>query len=169
LDYEVWNELQFYESTEVLKQLAKEHIGFNMNSGQAEDIRACFHQTREYFRSADRADITVKPLLLFYGMSNLAKAITMLYGGKEHSRLCNLPPSHGLDFPSNSGTPLNEASCKVLNSGTFPNFNDVIAKSETIEQCGIHAQVENDPSANLVGRKFSLRELWSCIPHLGDC
>jgi hypothetical protein len=167
LDYETWNELQFYESTEVLKQLAREHIGFDMNSGQAEDIRACLHQAREYFRSADKADITVKPLLLFYGMSSFSIAITMLYGGKERSRLCNLPHKHGLDFPTSFDAPLDEITCEVQEKGTFPNFNEVVAKNETVIHDDIQAQVTNASSDSLVGKKLNLRELWACIPELG--
>jgi hypothetical protein len=166
VDHETWNALQLYESTEVLKQLAKERIGFGMTSGQAMDIRSCLRQAREYFHSAGVADITVKPLLLFYGISNLSKALTMLYGGKERSRLCNLSPSHGLDHIDTFVTPLDEVACKISNTGTFPNFNEVVAKNETLTHADIRVQVINASSASLVDIELSLRDLLVSVPEL---
>lgn len=167
-----WNDLQFYESSDVLKEVARKHIGFEMNSGQAEDIRACLYQAREYYRSSSDAGITVKPLLLFYGMSDLAKAITMLLGGKERSRLHRLPASHGLDFIGQFSS-LEEASCTIPSSGTFQGFNDSIALNGKV----IHGptyrwdfgELMNSTSRGLKGVQLSLRDLWACMPALDSC
>jgi len=169
MNRETWNGLQFYESADVLKQLAQERIGFKMNSGQAQDIRACLFQGKQYFQSADEADLTIKPLLLFYGMSSLAMAVTMLLGGKAQRRLNMLPASHGLQFIGDFNS-LEEASCKVLNRGTFGGFNDAIARNEDFDlpPTGRHSgwKVINETTAQLQGRELGLRDLWSCYPAL---
>jgi len=165
-EHRVWTVFQFLESTDVLRQYAAEDVGFQMSLEQALDISSCLFQAREYYRSAREADLVIKPLLIYYGMSNLAKATTMLFGGKERSALHRLPAAHGLEFAFEFGSPVEEAACKLSKTGTFQDFNDTIAQSMVIEEGGITLRVVNTLSCDLVGARLSLLELWSCVPSL---
>lgn len=92
----LWEEIRFFESYEALRQIAAERLRFSMPKVQAEEILACLQLARDYYTIASGASITVKPLPLFYGMNNLIKALVLLCGGKQRSRLAQLPQGHGL-------------------------------------------------------------------------
>jgi len=163
----IWNGIQHYESTDVLRQVAEAGIGFEMRpgSGQAQDIRACLFQAREYFHNAAEAGFTVKPLLTFYGMSHLAMALTLLLGGKGKRRLSMLPSSHGLTFVRDI-TSLEEASCEVLGQGTFGGFNDAMAVNQPFAIAETGLQIINRRTEELEGIQLRLKDLWGNIPGL---
>jgi hypothetical protein len=53
---------------------------------RAKEITAAAKQAREFFRNSHAADNSVKPLLTFYGVASLARALTLILkrdGGEE--------------------------------------------------------------------------------------
>lgn len=69
-----------------------------INSTRAKQIVASYLQGKEYFRNAEMADNSVKPLLLYYGVSSLSRCLTLLlsrYKGEEA-----LNKGHGLTTES---------------------------------------------------------------------
>ena len=58
-------------------------------------INACFAHGREYFRNAGRSEMSVKPLLLYYGVLSCCRGVILANdpGKKEES----LKPRHGLE------------------------------------------------------------------------
>jgi hypothetical protein len=79
----VWQQMRFFESRETLRQVATDRLGFEIASSQTDDILACFQLARDYFNTSKMASITIKPLPLFYGMTNLVKGLIVLCGGRE--------------------------------------------------------------------------------------
>jgi len=69
--------------------------GRDLNERRAKEITAAARQGREFFRNSAAADNSVKPLLTFYGVASLGRALTLLLrrdGGEE-----GLTKGHGLE------------------------------------------------------------------------
>jgi hypothetical protein len=94
----VWELLANYESYELVKKAYATRHGRMPSSRHAREIAAPFSHARSYFRSAEFAEATVKPLLLYYGVLNLSRGLTLFLcrGFRE----ANLAPSHGLSVNS---------------------------------------------------------------------
>lgn len=66
-----------------------------LNARRAREINSAAKQAREYFRNAANSYYSVKPLLTFYGVASLSRALSLLLkknGGEE-----GLSGSHGLE------------------------------------------------------------------------
>ena len=66
-----------------------------LNARRAAEINSASRQAREYFRNAGVSDYSVRPLLTFYGVASLSRALLLLMkrkGGEE----C-LAAGHGLE------------------------------------------------------------------------
>ena len=82
------------ESSTLVKQIFKSIHNRDLNTARAKQIVASYLQGKEYYKNAEKADISVKPLLLFYGVSSLSRCITLLlnpFKGEEA-----LKKGHGL-------------------------------------------------------------------------
>jgi len=55
----------------------KREIAQDIGSRKARQLSACIQQAEEYYNAAGRATIATSPLLLFYGMLSLAKALVV--------------------------------------------------------------------------------------------
>lgn len=162
-----WQEVRFYESRRALNRLAKERLGYELPGGQAEEILACFRLARDYYDAARVASLTVKPLLLFYGMTNLVRGLVVLCGGKERRRLKMIGQGHGLSFVQSSDNVLASFGCRVAERGTFVSFLDSFACDIRFEFPGIiDARLRNTAAKELRGKAFTLKELMGWIPEL---
>ena len=66
-----------------------------LNARRAREINAAAKQAREYFRNANASDYSVRPLLTFYGVSCLSRALLLLLNaGAGEERL---PHGHRLE------------------------------------------------------------------------
>lgn len=95
MDQKVWSVLLALESRDITQQLFKNIHERNLGARRAREINAAAKQAREYFRNASNADVTVRPLLIFYGVSSLSRALVLMLkakGGEE-----SLKPAHGLE------------------------------------------------------------------------
>ncbi|MDX1948308.1 MAG: YaaC family protein [Pirellulaceae bacterium] len=91
---ETWQQLLSLESREIVQQWFKRIHSRELNARRASEINAAAKQGREYFKNANSANYSVRPLLTFYGVSCLSRALLLLmkvHGGEE-----GLKPSHGL-------------------------------------------------------------------------
>jgi hypothetical protein len=59
-------------------------------------INSGIQQAREYFSSAERSAMSVRPLLLYYGVLSLARATVLILDPTKREE--NLRPSHGLEI-----------------------------------------------------------------------
>ena len=89
-----WREISRFESYDLVRSWYQQT--------HQRQINAFFIQGREYFKSASSADMSVKPLLLYYGVLSLSRGAILLRntGKKEES----LAPSHGLKEVNWRGT-----------------------------------------------------------------
>src|SRR5438270_8742338 len=78
----IWQYLKRYENPEfVAKKLKKDYPGIasSLRKQKAQHIVDCIRQAESYFNTANMSELSIKPLILYYGMLNLAKAL-MLFG-----------------------------------------------------------------------------------------
>lgn len=93
-EHEAWERLQRFESRDYLQNYFEKSYSRKLSASRAHSISSSFTQGREYFMSARSASISVKPLLLYYGASSLARGMTLVKSPaiSEHG----MKPSHGL-------------------------------------------------------------------------
>ncbi len=91
---DTWNELLEFESKDLLQNFFKERHSSEINDWKVQEVSSNIIQAREYFASARKANITVKPLLLYYGVMSLSRALVLSLEPK--SRETTLKASHGL-------------------------------------------------------------------------
>lgn len=89
-----WDVLANYEAQDIVRKLYKEKHGWQLNAELAREIAAPFIQARHYFNSAGRADRSVKPLLLYYGVFSLSRGLILFL--QEKNKDAVLPKVHGL-------------------------------------------------------------------------
>ncbi|MCT4697603.1 YaaC family protein [Tenacibaculum haliotis] len=91
---ETWHFLREFESKDLVKRYIKKKYDFELNSAKAYEITSAFKQGRSYFESVKVADISVKPLLLYYGIVSLSRGLILILN--KEARENNIKPSHGL-------------------------------------------------------------------------
>jgi hypothetical protein len=93
VDQEIWQQLLSLESRDVTQQWFSKIHGRELNVRRAKEINAAAKQSREYFRNASNSDYSVRPLLTYYGVTSLSRALLLLHreGGEE-----GLRSGHGL-------------------------------------------------------------------------
>lgn len=131
---------------------------------RAEEISACIRQADDYFRAADTIGLTTKPLLLFYGVEALAKALIL--ASSDPARQPNLR-YHGLDTrPRIDAADQAEALSNYVNDPTQWRIEDEFALTND----GVFAELvrvveQREPGDRAVVR---LGELLRIIPELAD-
>jgi hypothetical protein len=163
-----WHQCKFLESTENLRPLVKRRFGRVPSSSRAREIAACLQQGRLFYEAAASSPLEIRPLQQFYGMVGFAKALIV---AKRLDSLATLRPAHGLTDVSSGNSRIAELKLRIELSGTFQEFNDVIApltrlqlsdmvnKSRAIYFASAHSEL-------LQGIDLSLQEILSRIPRL---
>lgn len=92
----IWNELLGFETRDIVERFIRKRHGRTLNASRIQQITSNFIQGREYFQSAEKADITVRPLLQYYGVMALSKGLILSLdiSKTEHQ----LKKSHGLEI-----------------------------------------------------------------------
>tara|TARA_R110000868_G_scaffold144960_1_gene364464 strand:- start:8686 stop:9690 length:1005 start_codon:yes stop_codon:yes gene_type:complete len=91
---DVWHELLDYETYDLVARAYAMRHGRKANKRLILSITSNFNQAREFFLSAEKAALSVRPLLLYYGVLCLSRALVLMLtrGGSEAA----MKPSHGL-------------------------------------------------------------------------
>lgn len=114
-----WEFIANYESFELVKQDYFSRHGRTPGTQHAREIAAPFSHARSFFRSAQNAELTVKPLLLYYGVVSLSRGLTLNLS--RGLREASLTPSHGLSAKdwavSLGGDKPNFASLRIAVTG----------------------------------------------------
>lgn len=95
MNNETWQQLLSLESRDVTSKWFGEIHSRELNARRAKEINSAAKQAREYFRNAANSNYSVRPLLTFYGVASLSRALLLLLkksGGEE-----SLTGSHGLE------------------------------------------------------------------------
>lgn len=91
----IWEEVSRFQSHDYVGTWYSRRHNRNLSSARRHEIASCFSQGREYYMSANGAAISVKPLLLYYGVLALSRGLILLLDRTKNE--ANLRPSHGLE------------------------------------------------------------------------
>jgi hypothetical protein len=91
-----WDEFQDFESRDLISKYMFAKHGRKPNAQKIKEVASNFTQGREYFNSSKTANITVKPLLLFYGVMSLSRGLILF--NDLGLRETQLKGSHGLEI-----------------------------------------------------------------------
>jgi len=94
MDRNLWNQISIYQSSDLVKREYKRKHQLELNTEETWEIVSCFMQAREYFSNAEAADLSVKPLLLYYGVLALSRGIILFLD--PNSNEATLKAGHGL-------------------------------------------------------------------------
>ena len=163
-----WHKCKFLESTENLKPLVKKRFGREPSSSIAREIVACLQQGRLFYEAAATSPLEIRPLQQFYGMVGFAKALIV---ATKLNSLATLRPAHGLTDISAGNSRIAELKLKIERSGTFQEFNDVIAPLTRLRLIDMvnKSRAMYFPSAKseaLQDMELSLQDILSRIPRL---
>lgn len=166
---DIWHFLREFESKEIVKRFYKTKFNYNLNTAKAVEINCAFTQAREYFNSSATADLSVRPLLQYYGVVAFSRGLILILN--KNARENNIIPSHGLKIKNWSDI---EKSGKIeeivlkISNGTF--FELIKATKNRsffrVGSSGINWNVPF-PSPSLES-EFCFRELVFCFPDLKD-
>jgi hypothetical protein len=163
---------KFLESTDNLKRVLKESLGLDINSTVATGATVCLQHGRLYFEAAEKSPLEIKPLLIFYGIMNYAKALVI---ARNLMKIEALPRSHGLNDKSSQTSKLEELTVKMGKEGTFQQFNDSVRKLDCIDYKNgrlnryDYITIPTAESRLLINREFTLKDILSricCLEHL---
>ena len=90
-----WQRVSLFESFDYVRSWYRREHGKTVNSEKTRQVNAFFTQGREYFRNASLANLSVKPLLLYYGVLSLSRGAILLKD--ETKKEESLVKRHGLD------------------------------------------------------------------------
>lgn len=91
-----WQALTRFESHDFVRRWYKKAHGRKPNTAKVSQVNACFTQGREYFSNAALAAMSVKPLLLYYGVLSLGRGIVLANNPNRKEE--SLKPGHGLEL-----------------------------------------------------------------------
>lgn len=163
------HELRFLESVDNLKLRVKLRFGREPSTTLAREIVACLLQGRLFYEAAEASPLQIRPLQLFYGTIGFAKALIVASRCKSLSTLCR---GHGVKDVSPEGCRIADLQVEITTSGTFQEFNNVVA--DWTRFCYFHEYRPcsvRTPAAmadKIGGLRLNLRELLSRIPTLDD-
>ena len=149
-----WHEISRFESYDLARSWYQQTHQRQINAAKTRQINAFFIQGREYFKSASSADMSVKPLLLYYGVLSLSRGAILLRntGKKEES----LAPLHGLK----------EVNWRGTMSGGIKNILDLGIQAERGTFLGLVESIPNFHQAHYFSHQ--LRSKAVLQHNLGD-
>lgn len=154
--------LQFFESAINVRQAVQNATGRAPNAKKSKDIATFVQQGRMFFEAADEASIEIRPLILYYGMMAFAKAIIL---SRTPTNIEALPQRHGLTDISPQTALLMDLTLRIEQSGTFQQFNDVVAPLEGITYfASTQAEFHRTPAATsqaISGQDLTLKKILS--------
>jgi len=95
MEEKIWNKLLAFETRDLTAAFIEAKHKRRASARQILEINSNFIQGKEYFRNAAFADMTVKPLLLYYGVSALSRGLIL--AAQPQLSEAALKPSHGLE------------------------------------------------------------------------
>ena len=144
---EIWTMLSYFESEHnareyLAEKLQKECSQLEINE-LAKNLSVDMQAAKEYYKAAQNVSPLTRPLLIYYGMVNLAKVLHIANKGESPEG-----KKHGLETVKPWNLILAELSVKIKQYGIFPEFYHCYSNED------IH------------GASFSLKQLLSQIPEL---
>jgi len=153
----IWEYLGRFKSSGYTEKILKNQISVHADlvKKKAEQIAYAIGQAEQYLKSAREGDISIKPLLIYYGIVGLAKVL-IISGDNPYLLNSQELSSHGASWKADISNPsedkireslnLMDEFCRIKNSGLYPLFRD----------CYCTTPIQNNS-------KISLKELISMI------
>ena len=177
---DTWEILAFYESRDLLHRTYKERFGQSpICSNKIEEITYHLAQGREYFSSAKQSALLVRPLLLYYEVLALSRALILFLDTSKRER--GLKHGHGVDIPNwknvmhrepkeQSIKKLAELKLKFV-KGTFTDLSQVTKNGEQAEFVWIKTYriwQENGTTELEPGYEITVKEVLARIQDIAD-
>jgi hypothetical protein len=161
---------KFLESASNLKPLIKKSLGREPSMKIAREIAICIQHGRLFYEAAASSPIEIKPLQMFYGMVNFAKALIIARNLKALERL---PQTHGLRDISAQNSRLEALKVKIESRGTCQELNDAVSPLNRIcyfegTTTPASKAIPASTSAELVGKELGIKDILSRISGLQD-
>lgn len=117
-----WKEILFFESTDYVIGFSEKRIGRKYSRAKANEISFACRQARNYFEQAYVSEYTIRPLLIYYGVLSLSRALILIIDASK--REDSLSQSHGLSWNNSVNRDTSNIdnillSKIVVNHGTF--------------------------------------------------
>lgn len=90
-----WKSIALFESHDYVDRWYRKAHGRSASATKVGQINASFAHGREYFRNAERSDLSVKPLLLYYGVLSCSRGVILANHPQKKEE--SLKPRHGLE------------------------------------------------------------------------
>ena len=146
---DIWRRLSALKYPENVRQRIQSwHPSMTVEQATESDVSASIEQAEEYFRAAEHASISTKPVQLYYGSVSLLRALAVM-GGNVVPQL----GSHGLFHkPQSSGGTVTKDVALVAGGfgGAFGCYSSFLPHSDSISG----------------GSRVQLFDALSCIPEL---
>ena len=166
-----WYALREFETRDITSRRYKSRHSLALSAAKAREISSNFVQAREYFRNASRADFTVRPLLLYYGVTSLSRGLTLLLD--PNKRETSLKQSHGLSVHS-WGPKLSNGLSEIGNLQiqlTKGLFHDLLTSTDNRFYFRHNSSAVNwsiGATIPPIGSEFMLQEITARIPDASD-
>jgi hypothetical protein len=173
MNNEIWQQLLSLESREITSKWFKEIHGRELNARRSKEINSAAKQAREYFRNAAQSNYSVRPLLTFYGIASLSRALLLLLkkdGGEE-----SLRGGHGLETVNWINAMSGEVAKSLENLGGLRIrncrglFSDFATQTDNRISIHVHSSAVDWHicyDVPKVGSELTLQDLLSRMPDL---
>jgi len=192
---EMWNHLNYFADADYVDKKVRERFELkdgkhvNCTKKRAKSIAYSMQQAHNYFRASQEVDLSVKPVLIYYGMVSLANVI-FLYN-LDSLKSPKIERDHGLELKpiNDSGNStqgiLENISCEICKNkdsgqpyGHFKNFyNSIVPECVFVKQTFSEndnflsckkpfENVKKLEIGNLVVRKFELLTMLRFLPDM---
>ncbi len=170
---EIRQELLSLENRDLVQKWFKKIHGRELNLTRTKEINAAAKQSSEFFRNAEYSNFTVRPLLTFYGVASLSRALILILrrsGGEE-----SLNAGHGLktvDWPNTlkcdlGSSLLGMGGLRVETcAGLFSDLTAVTDNRISIHVTSSAVDWHLNYEIPNIGNEFSLLDLLERIPDL---
>lgn len=165
-----WDTIANYEASDIVRARYQAKHTWQPNAAHSREISSPFTQARHYFESAKNADKTVKPLLMYYGVTSLSRGLVLFLTRKQRSS--QLTPSHGLSILdwqsvlSKSNPNFEDLKITVNSSGSF---TDILRATDNRGLLRVGSSAVNHKTSEGIVTKGSIitfGELLTRLPEL---
>jgi hypothetical protein len=173
---DIWSQLTVYESAELVKKILLKRFGKRPVEHRPLEVAAYVSQGRQYFEAAQRSEPLIKPLVLYYGVLSLSRAVILCSEvGLRHDALVS---RHGVtterwgsmlgdDVRSLPQVPLRPTM------GTFLQLADATGNTERsliylFYRERFRLTQQGSKSDDIRGTEFKFQDVLSRLPDLTD-
>lgn len=156
----MWDTFVFFESEPSTKQFLSEiyekqklEDSYKFSFQNTSKFIYFIKQAREYFYSAEKSNILVKPLLIYYGMMSLIKAVIL---------------TKDPNYPSSTGVLRHGITTRKLKKINYKFHDDEIKIQKEGLLPWFYTLMTNKPIDKIAGNKYKIKELLSLLPDLRE-